>query len=70
MIRCIEHTVLNTKPFDIEETGHIFRLLLLLSLIQGNAIISSSKDVKKEHVLSSVTLLPGREWTEKSYLSL
>lgn len=30
------------------------------SLIQGNAIISASEDVKEEHVvLSSVTLLPG-----------
>ena len=45
--------------------------LSCLSLRQGNAIISGSEDVKKEHVvLFSVTSLPGREWAERTYLSL
>lgn len=44
--------------------------LSCLSLIQGNAIIGGSEDVKKEHALSSVTSLQRREWTGRSYLSL
>lgn len=45
--------------------------LSCLSLRQGNAIISGSEDVKKKHVvLFSVTSLPGREWAERTYLSL
>lgn len=39
--------------------------------VQGNAIISGSEDVKKEHVvLPAVALRRGWEWTQRSYLSM